>query len=205
MPSDQPFQFAVQPILKTRVRTGRQTLFVSVVISASLSGLMALGRWMTMDRPLHVVCRALPGRYRPSSAQRERPRAHLDQRCNDDPLDGAEVHALDFNDMDRLVESLRGAEVLYNTYWVRYNKRQQQFAHTRPLKTRCDCLRQPRDGVKRSFNQSPIQPRLQLDYFEGKVQVENLLKASGYPTRYCGLRCCLVGNGTCSSTTLRGC
>jgi len=30
------------------------------------------------------------------------------------------VRPLDFGDPDRLVESLRGARVLYNTYWVRF-------------------------------------------------------------------------------------
>ena len=44
----------------------------------------------------------------------------------DDPFDGrVEVMPIDFENMDSLVESLRGAEVLYNTYWVqRYNKKQ---------------------------------------------------------------------------------
>ena len=48
----------------------------------------------------------------------------------DDPFDGrVEVHPLDFDDHAALVESLRGAEVLYNTYWVRYNHRRRNFEH----------------------------------------------------------------------------
>ena len=39
----------------------------------------------------------------------------------DDPFDGSvEVHRYDFDDRKKLVESLKGVSVLYNTYWVRY-------------------------------------------------------------------------------------
>ena len=48
----------------------------------------------------------------------------------DDPFDGeVEVHPLDFEDKAALVESLRGADVLYNTYWVRYNHHSKNFDH----------------------------------------------------------------------------
>ena len=48
----------------------------------------------------------------------------------DDPFDGrVEVHPLDFEDRAALVESLRGADVLYNTYWVRYNHQSKKFDH----------------------------------------------------------------------------
>ena len=32
-----------------------------------------------------------------------------------------EAHLFHFDDADKLVDSLRGAAVLYNTYWVRFN------------------------------------------------------------------------------------
>ena len=48
----------------------------------------------------------------------------------DDPFDGrVEVHRYDFDDRKKLVESLKGASVLYNTYWVRYTVEGQGFAH----------------------------------------------------------------------------
>jgi NADH dehydrogenase len=48
----------------------------------------------------------------------------------DDPFDGqVEVHPLDFENKAALIESLRGADVLYNTYWVRYNHQSKRFDH----------------------------------------------------------------------------
>ncbi len=39
-----------------------------------------------------------------------------------------EIRPLDFSDSRRLAESLRGAAVLYNTYWVRFNH--EGFCHS---------------------------------------------------------------------------
>ena len=87
-----------------------------------------------MDRPLHVVTGAFgySGRWVAHHLLDED--VHVRTLTNavgrDDPFNGCvEVHGLDFDDMDRLVASLRGAEVLYNTYWVRYNKKEHRFAH----------------------------------------------------------------------------
>ena len=70
-----------------------------------------------MDRPLHVVTGAFgySGRWIAHHLLKED--VHVRTLTNavgrDDPFDGkVEVHGLDFNDMDRLVDSLRGAEVL---------------------------------------------------------------------------------------------
>ena len=53
----------------------------------------------------------------------------------DDPFDGkVEVHRYDFDDRKKLVESLKGASVLYNTYWVRYTVEGQGFAHALAVK-----------------------------------------------------------------------
>src|SRR5579859_4065270 len=38
-----------------------------------------------------------------------------------------EIASMDFNDRAGLVRSLRGASVLYNTYWVRFNHRRATF------------------------------------------------------------------------------
>ena len=87
-----------------------------------------------MDKPLHVVTGAFgySGRWVAHHLLKSdaRVRTLTNAVGRDDPFDGrVEVHGLDFNDTERLVESLRGAEVLYNTYWVRYNKREHRFAH----------------------------------------------------------------------------
>ena len=40
----------------------------------------------------------------------------------ENPFGGqVKTYSFNFNDPDKLAESLRGAKVLYNTYWVRFN------------------------------------------------------------------------------------
>src|SRR5689334_12520290 len=76
-------------------------------------------------RPLHVVTGAFSfsGRYiaRRLLGRGIRVRTltnHAAQRPAD--LGGVEAAPLDFTNFDRLVRGLEGAEVLYNTYWVRF-------------------------------------------------------------------------------------
>ncbi|MCL2744026.1 MAG: NAD-dependent epimerase/dehydratase family protein [Planctomycetaceae bacterium] len=45
----------------------------------------------------------------------------------DEFRDRIETFPLSFDNPDRLMESLRGVDVLYNTYWVRFNHR--NFKH----------------------------------------------------------------------------
>ena len=140
-----------------------------------------------MDRPLHVVTGAFgySGRWIAHHLLKED--VHVRTLTNavgrDDPFDGqVEVHGLDFSDMDRLVDSLRGAEVLYNTYWVRYNKRDKQFAHNTAVEnTRRLFEAASLAGVKRIVQFSVANPTKAPNwtYFEGKVEVERLLETSG--------------------------
>ena len=140
-----------------------------------------------MDRPLHVVTGAFgySGRWVAHHLLMEN--VHVRTLTNavgrDDPFDGrVEVHGLDFNDMDRLVDSLRGAEVLYNTYWVRYNKKEHRFAHNAAVdNTQRLYEAAKRAGVKRVVQFSVANPTKAPNwtYFEGKVKVEALLKESG--------------------------
>ena len=140
-----------------------------------------------MDRPLHVVTGAFGYSGRWIAHHLLKQDVHVRTLTNavgrDDPFDGqVEVHGLDFNDQARLVESLRGAEVLYNTYWVRYNKRQQHFAHNTAVENTRRLYEAAKEaGVKRIVQFSVANPTKAPNwtYFEGKVQVENMLKASG--------------------------
>lgn len=43
-----------------------------------------------------------------------------------------EIHPFHFDQPDRLVESLRGVRVLYNTYWVRFNHK--TFSHAEAVR-----------------------------------------------------------------------
>ena len=79
-----------------------------------------------MSSELHVVTGAFgySGRWiaKQLLSEGKQVRTLTNAAARDDPFDGAvEVHQLNFNDYESLVESLRGADVLYNTYWVRYN------------------------------------------------------------------------------------
>jgi NADH dehydrogenase len=92
----------------------------------------------------------------------------------------AEVAPLQFTNRDSLVESLRGAEVLYNTYWVRFNHGRTRFgeavANTRIL------VGAARDaGVRRVVHISVSNPSEEspLDYYAGKARAERAVRESG--------------------------
>ena len=102
----------------------------------------------------------------------------------DDPFDGrVEVHPLDFDDHAALVESLRGAEVLYNTYWVRYNHRRRNFEHEIAVENSKRLFKAAVEaGVERIVHFSVAHPHKAPDwtYFCGKVEVEKHLNDSEY-------------------------
>ena len=92
----------------------------------------------------------------------------------------AEVAPLQFADRDALVESLRGADVLYNTYWLRFNHGKTRFgqavANTRTL------MGAARDaGVRRVVHISVSNPSEDspLDYYAGKARAERAVRESG--------------------------
>ena len=140
-----------------------------------------------MVKPLHVVTGAFGYSGRWIAHRLLEDDVHVRTLTNavgrDDPFHGrVEVHGLDFTDMDRLVSSLKGAEVLYNTYWVRYNKRQKNFAHDAAVDNTAILIEAAkRAGVKRFVHFSVANPTKAPNwtYFEGKVKVEAMLEASG--------------------------
>ena len=72
--------------------------------------------------------------------------------------------------------------MLYNTYWVRYNKRDKHFAHNTAVEnTRRLFEAAALAGVKRIVQFSVANPTKAPNwtYFEGKVEVERLLETSG--------------------------
>lgn len=90
------------------------------------------------------------------------------------------VHPLAFGDPARLAESLRGVEVLYNTYWVRFNHR--TFNHAEAVGNSGVLFQAARQaGVKRIVHVSILNPSAgsPFEYFSGKAEVERLLAASG--------------------------
>lgn len=92
----------------------------------------------------------------------------------------AEVAPLQFTDREALVESMRGADVLYNTYWVRFQRGKVRFgqavANSRIL------FGAARDaGVRRIVHISVSNPSedSDLDYYAGKARTEKALRESG--------------------------
>lgn len=98
-----------------------------------------------------------------------------------DPFDGrVEVLPLAFDDPGALRAALAGADVLINTYWVRFdhggNTHERAVAHTKAL---IDAAVDA--GVGRVVHVSITQPSADspLPYFRGKAELEAYLRASG--------------------------
>ena len=91
-----------------------------------------------------------------------------------------DVAPLQFTDRAALVESLRGADVLYNTYWVRFRHGKIGFgdaiANTRVLVGAA-----AEAGVRKIVQISVSNPSIEshLDYYAGKARTEEIVQASG--------------------------
>lgn len=82
----------------------------------------------------------------------------------------------------QLVESLRGCDVLLNTYWVRFNHR--SFSHKQAVaRTKILFYSAHEAGVKRIVHVSITHPdkNSRLSYFRGKAELEDELVSLGVP------------------------
>jgi len=90
------------------------------------------------------------------------------------------AHEYCLEDPARLVDVLRGASVLYNTYWVRFNRA--GFKHAVAVENTLKLFQAARDaGVERVVHVSITNPSedSSLEYFRGKAKLERALMASG--------------------------
>lgn len=99
----------------------------------------------------------------------------------DNPFgDKIEIHPFNFDNPEKLTESLKGVSVLYNTYWVRFNYKTFTFASavTNSI-TLFNCAKQA--GVEKVVHISVTNPSEQshLEYFRGKAAVEKALQETG--------------------------
>ena len=95
---------------------------------------------------------------------------------------GGKVRAfpLSFGEPGRLAAALAGVDVLYNTYWVRFNHR--MFTHAGAVKNTLVLFDAARlAGVRRVVHVSITNPAEDspLEYFSGKAQLERALRESG--------------------------
>jgi NADH dehydrogenase len=94
----------------------------------------------------------------------------------------ADVAPLRFTDRAALVESLRGADVFYNTYWIRFPHDGIGFgdavANTRTLMSAA-----AEAGVRKVVHISVSNPSVDspLDYYAAKARAEEIVRQSGVP------------------------
>ena len=139
-----------------------------------------------MSQKLHVVTGAFgySGKYIATrllaEGHRVRTLTNSMQRAN--PFgDQIEVHPFSFDCPDDLVESLRGADVLYNTYWVRFNY--SFFKHESAVRNTLILFEAARQaGVKRIVHISITNPSEDspLEYFSGKARLEHSMQEFGF-------------------------
>lgn len=137
--------------------------------------------------PLHVVTGALGYTGRSLTEQllargtRVRTLTNSPDRPN--PFgDRLDIHPLAWDDPAALETALRGAEVLYNTYWVRFNHRLFTFARA-VANTRGLFEAARRAGVARIVHVSILHADRadDLGYYRGKHELEDTLRDSGIP------------------------
>ncbi|OGV98912.1 MAG: epimerase [Nitrospinae bacterium RIFCSPLOWO2_02_FULL_39_110] len=139
---------------------------------------------MTSDE-IHIVTGAFgySGKYIAKQLLDEgyRVRTLTDSVNRINPFGGRiKAYPFNFNNPERLVESLKGASVLYNTYWVRFNYAEfrQSIAVTNTIKL---FNAAKRAGVKRIVHISITNPSedSHLEYFKRKARLERALIESG--------------------------
>ena len=93
-----------------------------------------------------------------------------------------DIKAVPFNfeNPEKLTESLKDVEVLYNTYWVRFNHR--TFTQADAVKNTITLFNSAKDaGVERIVHVSISNPSedSDLEYFKDKAELEKALKETG--------------------------
>ncbi|HLP77816.1 MAG TPA: NAD-dependent epimerase/dehydratase family protein [Candidatus Paceibacterota bacterium] len=85
-----------------------------------------------------------------------------------------------FDEPEKLAQSLAGVDVLYNTFWVRFNHK--EFNHADAVQNTLVLFEAARKaGVRRIVHVSITNPseQSQLEYFSGKARLERALQESG--------------------------
>jgi NADH dehydrogenase len=92
------------------------------------------------------------------------------------------AYPYDFDQPERLVETIRGVDTLYNTYWIRFPHGEMTFDkavdNTRTL---FECAAQAGVGKIVHISVTHASINSPLPYYEGKGRQEALLKQSGLP------------------------
>lgn len=138
-----------------------------------------------MTQQLHIVTGAFgyTGKYITARLLKQGVRVRtLTNSLNRANPFGGQVEAMPYNfdDFDKLVASMRGATVLYNNYWVRFNYK--DFDHSEAVQNTLKLIAAAKQaGVARFVHVSITNPSEDSDltYFAGKAQLERALIESG--------------------------
>jgi len=114
-----------------------------------------------------------------SEERRVRTLTNHPQRPGSDEIK-VDVAPLQFADRAALVESLRGADTLYNTYWVRFRHARLSFGDA-IANTRILAGAAVEAGVRKivHISVSNPSPDSHLDYYAGKARTEEIVRNSG--------------------------
>ena len=97
------------------------------------------------------------------------------------PFDGRiSAHPFNFDNPEKLKESLKSVSVLYNTYWVRFNHK--MFTQADAVENTITMFHAAKEAaVERVVHVSITNPSEDspLEYFRGKAELEKVLKESG--------------------------
>jgi len=138
-----------------------------------------------MDKEIHVVTGALGysgkyiAKYLLDKGYKVRTLTNSYNRTN--PFGNRiEVYPYNFEDYEKLVESLYGSSVLYNTYWVRFNysRDKMEFNYSIAFENTLKLFKAAKEaGVRRIVHISITNPSEDspLEYFRNKAKVERSL------------------------------
>lgn len=137
------------------------------------------------NREIHAVTGAFgySGRYIATRLLNEgRTVITLTNSLNRTNCFGGQIRAfpLSFGEPDKLAAALSGVDVLYNTYWVRFNHG--GFTHAQAVENTLVLFNAARQaGVRRVVHVSITNPKEDspLEYFAGKARLERALRESG--------------------------
>lgn len=91
-----------------------------------------------------------------------------------------EARPLQFADADALADALRGADTLYNTYWIRFERGASTFARA-VANTRTLLAAARHAGVRKVVHVSVTNPSHEspYPYFRGKAELEDAVRETG--------------------------
>jgi uncharacterized protein YbjT (DUF2867 family) len=117
------------------------------------------------------------------------------------PQHSIPVFPLQFKEESPMIDALKGAEILINTYWIRYPHREQSHEKAAEnIQFLVQCAQKA--GVRQIIHLSVSNPseNSSLSYYKGKALAENMIKNSGMsylilrPTLVFGLEDILINN-----------